>query len=128
VSAETANQAVNGTFELLGKLDNPYIAITFLICIAIVLVCLATVAWMVWTARNDRKDNEIRWDNAVKTAQDRYDTLLTQTRSEFREMHNDNITTDRELDKTLQNLSSNYQQISTLLTALVTMRGGSNGG
>jgi len=117
MSAETATQAVNGTFELLGKLDNPYIAVIFVICIGIVVACLFGFGVVFWFARQDRKDAEIR-----------YDALLTQTRQEFREMHTASINSDRDLDKTIQGLSTNLQTQATLLTALVTMRGGNNGG
>ena len=117
MSANGVPEAVNGTFALLGALDNPYIAITFLICIAIVLVCIFGMGAMFWISRGDRKDAEIR-----------YDALLTQTRQEFREMHTASINSDRDLDKTIQGLSTNLQTQATLLTALVTMRGGNNGG
>jgi len=116
MAMEGVPEAVNGTFALLGALDNPYIAVTFLICIAIVLVCIFGMGAMFWIARADRKDAETR-----------YDTLLTQTRQEFREMHNASISSDRDMDKTIQGLSSSLQTQATLLTALVT-RSGTNGG
>lgn len=115
MSANGVPEAVNGTFELLGKLDNPYIAITFLICIAIVLISLAGFGVLWWFGRKDRQE-----------AEKRYDALLTQTRQEFKEMHTASINSDRDLDKTIQGLSSSLQTQATLLTALVT-RGGSNG-
>lgn len=115
MSAETATEAVKGTFELLKGIHDPSLAIIFLFCIAIAVVCILAMGGMWWAGRQDKKDAETR-----------YDTLVTQMRQEFKEMHADNIESDRNLDKTVQSLTSNLQTQATLLTALVT-RGGNGG-
>ncbi len=126
MSANGVPEAVTGTFELLGKLDNPYIAVIFLICIGIVLFSLFGCAAAFYFGRQDKKEADARYDALVKSNDARMDALVSQTKAELREMHTANLASDKEMNATLQGLGQSLQTLTSIVTAIATRP--SNGG